>query len=84
LEGWWRRARRVGNNSKATTGFDAALDIVFHTASAFVKQLDKMERRPSSMQAEFGLKVTGETGVFGIAKAGGEANFKIKLDWAAD
>ena len=67
--------------ARAANGFEAALDVVQRSAQAFVEQVEKMARKPSSLEVEFGLKASGEMGIFAITKASGEANFKVKLKW---
>ena len=66
---------------KATAQLGDAFDVVKDTAQAFVAKVELMAVKPDSVEVEFGLKVTGEAGVFAIAKAGAEANFRVKLQW---
>lgn len=67
--------------TKADAAFESALDTVRRNASAFIQQIGKMMERPSEVEVEFGLKLTGEMGLFAVAKASGEANYVVKLVW---
>jgi hypothetical protein len=66
---------------KADATFEQALNVVQRNASAFIKQITDMINRPSEVEMKFGLKITGELGLFAVAKAGAEANYEIKLVW---
>ena len=43
--------------------------------------MSQMVDKPSEVKVTFGLKATGEAGIFAITKLGGEANFSVKLGW---
>jgi hypothetical protein len=68
--------------TKAQYQFDSALSVVREAATALVSQIDLMSDRPSQVEVTFGLKATGEGGIFAIAKVGGEVNFSVTLSWS--
>ncbi len=70
--------------TKADAAFESSLDVVRRNANAFLHQISQMIERPSEVAVEFGLKLTGEMGLFAVAKAGGEANFVVKLKWKSE
>ena len=64
----------------ATDTFESALEKVRVAAEAILHQLRSLVQPPDEVVVEFGVKMNAETGAI-IAKASGEANFKINLSW---
>lgn len=60
----------------------------FKDALASVKQSVKMlgrelsELAPDEVEVTFGIKTTGEAGMFAVCKVGGEMNYEVKLRWS--
>mgnify|MGYP006303911125 FL=1 len=50
-----------------------------HRVTETVREI-KLSERPDEVAVEFGLKLDAEAGAY-IAKAGGEAGFKVMLKW---
>lgn len=55
--------------------------VVQANARLFIEAVEGLEQRPAEMEISFGVKATGEVGNLAIAKAGGEANYTIRLVW---
>jgi hypothetical protein len=60
---------------------DALVTLIRTNARLFVDAVHGLERRPAEMELSFGVKATGELGNLAIAKAGGEANYTVRLLW---
>ena len=68
--------------AQAQATFEDALQrVLVHNAEALVEAVEHLPSQPETVEVTFGLKATGEVGNFAISKAGGEANFTIKLVW---
>jgi len=66
--------------AEASDSFEAALEKVRSAAEAILNQLRSLAQPPDEVAVEFGVKMSAETGAI-IAKASGEANFKINIMW---
>jgi hypothetical protein len=64
----------------ASDSFEAALESVRAAAEGILDKLRSLAQPPDEVAVEFGVKMSAETGAI-IAKASGEANFKINLTW---
>jgi hypothetical protein len=74
--------RAHGAIAEAQDAFEAALQrAIRFNAGAMIEAIDGLDRRPDEVELAFGLKATGEAGNFAVAKAGGEANYAVKLTW---
>lgn len=62
---------------------DAVRTVVSQNVESFTVALRELAQSPDEVELAFALKATGEVGNFAIAKAGGEANFTIRLVWRA-
>lgn len=66
---------------KAATSVQTAMDGVGPAAQAIVERLRRDDGLgPSEVVLEFGLVVRAEAGLV-ISKAGGEANFSVRVTW---
>ncbi|HEX2079041.1 MAG TPA: CU044_2847 family protein [Longimicrobium sp.] len=54
---------------------------VRQNARAFVDSVMGLPQPPDEVEVSFGLVVTGELGNAAVCKAGGEANYTVKLVW---
>ena len=59
--------------------FTEALGGVKQSALMVVKELDEL--KVEEMEIKFGLKTTGEAGLFAVGKLGAEANYEVTLKW---
>jgi hypothetical protein len=66
--------------ASATSTFESALENVRSAAEGILHQLCSLAQPPDEVAVEFGVKMSAESGAI-IAKASGEANFKINLVW---
>ena len=66
--------------ASATSTFESALQSVRGAPEAILHQLCSVAQPPDEVAVEFGVKMSAESGAI-IAKASGEANFKINLVW---
>jgi Trypsin-co-occurring domain 1 len=66
--------------AQASTTFESALENVRIAADGILQQLRSLAQPPDEVAVEFGVKMSAESGAI-IAKASGEANFKINLTW---
>jgi hypothetical protein len=64
-----------------TTFEDALQGVVGHIARSFVQVVRTLPHPPDEIETTFALKVTGDLGSFVVAKAGGEANYTVRLAW---
>lgn len=62
----------------AAESFEEAVDSVLKHAQKVLESLEKL--KPDGAEIEFGIKLTAQAGAL-LAKAGGEANFNVKLSW---
>ena len=80
-----RDRRATGDVARAASTFeDAVGSALRRSASVLADAIDSLPRRPSEVELTFGLKATGEVGNIAVAKAGGEANFTVRLAWRAE
>jgi hypothetical protein len=56
------------------------MSTIYSTATLVNKTIERLEVKPSQVEVNFGIKLIAETGAI-IAKAGGEANFNVKITW---
>lgn len=62
--------------------FGPALENVKSAAGQLLEKLREIAVPPDSCEISFGIKLSASAGVI-LAKAGTEANFTIKMSWAA-
>ena len=71
-----------GSVSNAATTLQAALTNAIRTnVDALYSSVRDLPSPPSEIEMAFSLKATGEMGNIAIGKAGGDANYSIKLMW---
>jgi hypothetical protein len=61
--------------------FEAALATIKDAAESMGRSLAELPSAPSAVEITFGVKLSTQVGAI-LAKAGGEANFTIKLGWS--
>jgi hypothetical protein len=66
--------------AQASDTFESALEKVQSAAEGILHHLRSLAQPPDEVEVEFGVKMSAESGAI-IAKASGEANFKINLTW---
>ena len=66
--------------TKATESFEEVVGSIGPAVRGIVKQLREATDWPAEVSVEFAVKLSAESGVI-IARAGGEANFRISLRW---
>jgi hypothetical protein len=77
LKDWTREAV-----ADAQTSIGEALQrAVRFNAQAIIDAVGGLPNPPDEVEITFGLKATGEAGNFAVCKAGGEANYAVKLAW---
>lgn len=68
--------------ARAQTGFEEAVkSAVGRSVSALADAVGSLPLATTEVELAFALKATGEVGNLAIAKAGGEANFSVRLTW---
>jgi hypothetical protein len=72
-----RRAGEIAREAAQT--FEEAIASILPAAEIVTRELRKLT--PDELGVELGIKLTAEAGAV-IAKAGGEANFKVTLKWS--
>jgi len=65
---------------KSEKALEKSMNTIHNMADRMVNAVSDLKLKPSSFELAFGIKLTAETGAL-IAKAGGEANFNVKLTW---
>lgn len=76
------KERAQGAIAEAQAAFEEALQrAVRFNAEAVVAAVNGLPDPPDEVELSFGLKATGEAGNFAVCKAGGEANYAVKLAW---
>lgn len=63
----------------AERGLDQALDQAQHTASRLLRIVAAHDADEAELR--FGLRLTGEAGLFAVTKVGGEAHCEVVLKW---
>ncbi|MFE7077094.1 CU044_2847 family protein [Streptomyces sp. NPDC057620] len=63
---------------------EALVQVIRANARVFVEAAMGLEQRPAEMELTFGVKATGEIGNLAISKAGGEANYTVRLLWKGE
>lgn len=66
--------------AKASETFEAALSGIRPIAEGIVAQTAGLASAPRTVEASFGIKLSGEMGVL-LASTTAEANIQIKLTW---
>lgn len=76
-------ANRVGDALRvATSSLQEALAAAIRTnAQALHRGVQEISPPPTEVEITFTLKATGELGNVAVGKAGGEANYGVKLVW---
>jgi hypothetical protein len=73
----------VGAGDDGAPGeFSRALSRIKPTANELIASLRELARQPDEVEVEFGIKFAGQMGAL-IAKTSTEANFIVRLKWAA-
>jgi hypothetical protein len=67
--------------SAESTFEEAVTSAVTRSVAALADAVGSLPLAPTEVELTFGLKATGEVGNIAIAKAGGEANFTVRLVW---
>lgn len=66
--------------TKSAEVLEKAMNTIHHMARRVSSAVDALEKKPSQVEAAFGLKLNAEGNAL-VAKAGVEANLNIKLVW---
>lgn len=67
---------------QAAALLESSLDSIRSVASRVIEHLQQgMPARPQEIELTFGIKASAELNTLVVAKAGGEANFTVKLKW---
>lgn len=68
--------------ARAQSSFEEAVNAaVGRSVSALADAVGSLPLTTTEVELAFALKATGEIGNLAIAKAGGEANFSVRLTW---
>lgn len=74
-------ARTIEDMQEESFGaINSAMSAIYSTATMVNNTIEKLAVKPSQVEVNFGVKLIAETGAV-IAKAGGEANFNVKITW---
>src|SRR3954447_896550 len=65
---------------KSGEALDQAVESIQGMTARFRRAVEGMVERPSSVELEFGLKLTAEAGAI-ISKVSGEASLNVRLTW---
>lgn len=65
---------------ESAKAIDSAMNTIYNTATRINNTIEELAVKPSHVEVDFGIKIVAETGAI-IAKAGGEANFNVKIIW---
>jgi Trypsin-co-occurring domain 1 len=72
------------NNTVAiakNTFANAIEQAIYHNVQGLIDAIHRLPERPTEVEINFGLKITGEVGNVAVGKAGGEVNYTVKLSW---
>lgn len=69
---------RPGGLGDAARKLDESLELLLPAAASVLEGVKGL--KPTKTEVEFGIKLSVEAGAI-LAKAGGEANFTVKLTW---
>ena len=70
----------AGMVEQAQRTFEEAVGCIQPAVQVLIDQLVSLAHRPTEESVEFGVNLRADAGAF-IAKAGGAANFTVKLTW---
>jgi hypothetical protein len=79
-------AASISNKAKtyvvkqADETFSDAMSIISYSSNTLLNEIKKIQERPETVEAEFGVKITGE-GKAMIVSGKVEANYTVKLSW---
>jgi hypothetical protein len=79
-----RRAAEDAVASAESTFEEAVASAVARSVEALGDAVASLAATPTEVELTFGLKATGEIGNIAVAKAGGEANFTVRLVWRTE
>jgi hypothetical protein len=65
---------------KAEKQFKEALASVKQSVKTLGEELSELA--PDDVEVTFGIKTTGEAGLFAVCKVGAEMNYEVKLHWS--
>jgi hypothetical protein len=68
---------------EASQTFESTLQTLQPVSSALIEKLRGAANPPNEIKVEFEIKLSAAAGLV-ISKIGGEANFKVTLDWKRD
>jgi hypothetical protein len=68
---------------KSGEALDQAIGSIQGMSARFRRAVDGMTARPSSVELQFGVKLTAEAGAV-ISKVSGEASLNVRLTWQGD
>jgi len=57
------------------------VDVVRDSCQTFIDDIEKLPKKPSSIELEFGIDIGGEAGIPLVTKGSVSANFKVTLMW---
>jgi hypothetical protein len=66
---------------KITQEFKTVKNLIIACCDEVLNAINSTTPKPERVAVEFGIKFAGEGGFPMLAKASGEANFKISIDW---
>src|SRR5262245_5287606 len=68
--------------TQAVSALEASLDSIRSLAASMMSRLhEDLPNPPQEVELTFGIKASAEMNALVVAKAGGEANFTVKLKW---
>ena len=77
--GMVRAANRDGEPIPSKVNFKAAFASVKGAMREVIAEFDDLHIEAAEIK--FGIKTTGEAGIFAIGKVGGEMNYEVTLKW---
>lgn len=72
---------KTENTATSDTRFEKAMSSLSAYASALQDIIDGLDVTPQKVEVEVGLKLRAEGNLFAIAKAGTDAETRVKLTW---
>lgn len=72
-----------GTAATATATFETGFGHIRDAAARALAQLTALPRRPTTVELEFGVRISAQAGAV-FARAGGDTHLKVRMVWEAE
>ncbi len=75
-----RTTRALGVEKKIGKKLSDLIEVIQPMTETIIESIDRLDKKPDSISAEFGLSISGEGNIF-VVKAAGEASLRVTFTW---